>query len=345
VPRYVRFGVSSVPVVRRCGRSFAVHSVSVDRHVGGRRPHANRMDVMDRLDDIARANGGIVTRRAATEAGISDVVLRNCMRRGLVARVARGTYVAVSEPVCHADPAVITSLWRVVLSHESAAAWWGVDLHAPSPVMHVLAPRNRGRRTATVIDGVRLHRATIGNDACRLRGVAVTSPLRTVFDIARTASLEHAVATADSFLRAGLLSIEELLGAAHVLPAAPGRCRIQLAMSLVDPTSGSILESLARVLLWRNGLRPPTSQLKVLSRRGSLIGRFDFAWPEIRLILECDGLMFHSGREVFARDRRRWAALTRAGWRVVVVTWQDVVGDPAYVVGLVRELVNSGAQP
>lgn len=300
---------------------------------------------MDRLDEVARANSGIVTRRAAKAAGIDDHVLRDRMRRGSIARVARGTYIAASAVVRQADPAVVTSLWRVVLSHQSAAAWWGVDLPVPVPVMHVTAPRNRGRRTAAIVDGVRLHRATLGGGQfCRLRGVLVTTPLRTVLDVARSASLEHAVAIADSFVRAGLLSMEELAGAARVMPAAPGLCRVQLAVSLVDPECGSVLESLARVLLWRNQLRPPSSQLKVLTKRGSLIGRFDFAWPDIALVLECDGRTFHSGREVFGRDRRRWAALTRAGWRVVVVTWHDVVEDPAYVVDLVRDLVNSGAQ-
>jgi very-short-patch-repair endonuclease len=73
------------------------------------------------------------------------------------------------------------------------------------------------------------------------------------------------------------------------------------------------------------------------------VARVDFAWPELRIALECDGFEFHSDRATFRRDRRRWTALTRAGWRVIVVTWADVVGDPNYVAGSVAVMLAGAA--
>jgi very-short-patch-repair endonuclease len=118
--------------------------------------------------------------------------------------------------------------------------------------------------------------------------------------------------------------------------------RIQVAASLIDPESGSILESLTRLLLWRHGLPNPRTQVSVRGAEG-WIGRVDFAWPDHKVILECDGYEFHAARSLFQRDRRRWSALVAAGWRVAVVTWLDVVGDPTYVVKLVRDLLPTAA--
>jgi very-short-patch-repair endonuclease len=107
---------------------------------------------------------------------------------------------------------------------------------------------------------------------------------------------------------------------------------------LIDPDSGSILESLTRVLVWRSGLPMPKSQFTVRESTG-WVGRVDFAWPWLKAILECDGYEFHADRSAFQKDRRRWSALSRSGWRLGVVTWFDVTCDPEYVVALVRDLL------
>src|SRR5262249_50640104 len=51
--------------------------------------------------------------------------------------------------------------------------------------------------------------------------------------------------------------------------------------------------------------------------------RLDFAWPEIRLALECNGEAYHD----FQRDNERWRRLGASGWRVLPVTWRDVTRD------------------
>jgi len=54
----------------------------------------------------------------------------------------------------------------------------------------------------------------------------------------------------------------------------------------------------------------------------------DFLWRAERLVVEVDGFAFHASRRSFESDRRRDAELAAAGWRVVRVTWRQVVDEP-----------------
>jgi hypothetical protein len=224
---------------------------------------------------------------------------------------------------------------EVVLSFWSAVAWWGVDLPRPLRRVHVTAPRNRKTRR-DAIPGVRLHRAVLTGEIRSVRGVPVTSPLRTCLDIARHAALEEAVAVVDGFLRLKLLRHDEFVAAASAAKG-PGRLRIQLVATLVDPGSGSVLESLTRVLLWRNGLCPPASQWRI--EHQGWLGYLDFAWPAHKVALECDGYEWHSSRDMFEKDRLRWSTLSRLDWKCGVVTWFQVTTEPEYVVHLVADLL------
>jgi very-short-patch-repair endonuclease len=110
-------------------------------------------------------------------------------------------------------------------------------------------------------------------------------------------------------------------------------------VELVDPRAGSIFESITRVTLVVAGIVPPHSQFEVYDANGRWIGRVDFAWPSKCVILECDGFEYHGDRDAFERDRRRWTALVRAGWRVAIVTWRDVADEPAYLIEVVTDLL------
>lgn len=57
----------------------------------------------------------------------------------------------------------------------------------------------------------------------------------------------------------------------------------------------------------------------------------DFAWPELKLIVETDGWAAHGTRRAFAGDRRRDRRLDAAGWRVIRFTWYEVEHEPERV--------------
>lgn len=188
--------------------------------------------------------------------------------------------------------------------------------------------------------GVRVHRADLaGDDVVVVGGTRCTTPLRTVLDLARLLDFAPAVAAMDSALRRGLVGAGELAGAVAALPRAPGSRAVRAAAGATDPRAGSVLESLARVLLCGSGLPAPLTQYEIRDRTGCFVARVDFCWPAARLIVEVDGFAYHSDRDAYRRDRDRLNALGHLGWQVLRFTWEDVVHRPEHVVGLVRSML------
>jgi very-short-patch-repair endonuclease len=69
----------------------------------------------------------------------------------------------------------------------------------------------------------------------------------------------------------------------------------------------------------------------------------DLLWPEERVIVEVDGYPFHRSRAALHRDRRRDAVLEAAGYRVLRITWRDLVDEPtAVAVRIARVLALAG---
>ena len=54
----------------------------------------------------------------------------------------------------------------------------------------------------------------------------------------------------------------------------------------------------------------------------------DFLWRAARLVVEVDGFAYHSTRQAFERDRRRDAELQAAGFRVVRLTYRQILAEP-----------------
>ena len=65
----------------------------------------------------------------------------------------------------------------------------------------------------------------------------------------------------------------------------------------------------------------------------------DFSWPEMRVAVETDGYRTHRTRRAFEDDRRRDERLTLAGWRVIRISWRQLVERPTEVVLLLRGLL------
>lgn len=216
------------------------------------------------------------------------------------------------------------------LSHELAAQVWGVEL-VGDPVRRLTVPRNRSRR---VVPGWQVVRSDLRTaDVEMVEDVRVTSLPRTLRDLTAVLALDHAVAAVDSALRQHLVPLEEL-----ELRRALGRGgdRPRRVAGLVDPLSGSALESLLRVLMALAGLPAPLSQYRIEDRQGQLVARVDFCWPMARLVVEADGFAFHSDRDSYRSDRRRLNRLELLGWRVLRFSWEDVVGQPDAVAAAVR---------
>lgn len=77
------------------------------------------------------------------------------------------------------------------------------------------------------------------------------------------------------------------------------------------------------------------------------VGRYevDFVWRTERLAVEIDGYSFHASRRAFERDRLRGQELTALGYRMIRVTWRQMVDEPLRLVAqLAQALSVAGRQ-
>ena len=262
--------------------------------------------------------GVLVPRADLLASGVTPGRIRRALDRGALREPAPRVYVQ-GPPGPHEPVRAHTVSLRGVASFGSAAGLWGIETVRPDPRLHVTIPRARWnpRRTAVV-----LHRADLGaGEAARARDVPVTSVIRTLRDLSAALPLPEAVIAVDSALRARLVTPASLVGACGALARA---------VVLADAASGSVLESLCRVLLVQAGWPPERTQLRI----GAI--RVDFAWPSRQLVVEVDGFAFHADRAAYRADRRRTNALVLEGWRVLRFSYEDVTRRPEHVLASVR---------
>jgi very-short-patch-repair endonuclease len=79
----------------------------------------------------------------------------------------------------------------------------------------------------------------------------------------------------------------------------------------------------------------PDFNTKVLGRE------VDVFWRSESLIVEVDGYEYHSNRQVFESDRARDAALVAGGYRVIRVTWRQLVDRPYEVVARIAQALQA----
>jgi hypothetical protein len=229
---------------------------------------------------------------------------------------------------------------RATLSHESAAAVWDIPLVGTS-VNRVTVPRDRRR---AVVDGWEVRRRDLAPDeVVVVNGQRVTTPLRTLLDLALVLPLPEAVAAADAVLHDG--AVEEVR-LRHVLGSRRGRGARgpREVARLADGRAESVLESLARCAFAAAGLPAPELQREIRTAdRDEFVARVDFCWPAAKLVVEVDGFTHHSDRLDFRRDRARTNALTQLGWRVLRFTWEDVRSSPAGMCAVIRTCLRAAA--
>jgi very-short-patch-repair endonuclease len=252
--------------------------------------------------------------------------LAAAVQRGEVERLARGVY---GIPGLGPDLAVAIA-YDGVLSHTSAAAAWRLPLLVVPEKPHVTLPVNRNARPGPPAV---LHWAAIPPADLSTRR---TSLVRTVSDCARILPFGEALAVADAALAAGRLSHGELEAAVAAM-RGPGRPNAVRVAAAATGRAESFLESMLRSLLVTAGIDGFEPQ--VLIDAGGFRARVDLAHRPARIALEAEGYEFHGSPRDFAADCRRYDELIAAGWLVLRFTYQQVIGDPDWVVATVRRAV------
>jgi Protein of unknown function (DUF559)/Transcriptional regulator, AbiEi antitoxin len=303
-------------------------------------PAARAPDAMPSLDrrlaDLAARQHGVLSRAQLCALGVSGSAISRRVEAGRLHRVHRCVY-AVGHPALGRDgrwmAAVLACGPRAVLSHAAAGALWQIRASDAELVDVTVAGSGRPRHA-----GLRIHRArTLRPDEVAIRrGIPVTSPARTILDLAPMLSERALERLLD---RAELERVTDVRALDAIVRAKSGhRGCGPLRRVLAEHTPGttvtrSPLEERMLALCRAHGLPRPLVNHDVAGKE------VDFVFAEARLLVEADSWRYHRSREAFERDRERDALFARAGYRVLRFTDRQMKREPATVAATIAALL------
>ena len=282
-----------------------------------------------RIAQVAAAQRTVISRRQLVTLGIGSDMIDRALARGRLHHMHRGVYSLVPSPalpqLAREQAAVLACGADALLSHHSAAAAWGVSPAFIGDVDITVIAKETGRRRP----GIRVHRTEQLNprDAGRHQRLPITSPARTLLDIASIVSdrsLERAI---DEALIQRLVTHAAIAAVLARYPGREGTARLKALADAGRPTflTRSEGEEVLLELLRRGNLPIP----EVNARLGRY--RVDFLWRAEKVVLELDGYDYHRGRFAFERDRRRDAEHQLAGFTVIRITARQLAREPEAV--------------
>jgi very-short-patch-repair endonuclease len=251
---------------------------------------------------------------------------RHCVskavERQVIVRDSRGRY---SLPGGEAGMRAANRL-SAVLSHTSAAAYWGWEMKDAPARPTVTVPRNR-KVPANVRAEVDVFWRPLAPG--RIGSASVTSPTQTVLDCARWLPFDEALAIADSALRHRSLSHADLVKAGEAV-RGHGRREVLRVLENADARADNPFESVLRSI----GLDVPRLHLvpqleiRIPGRRAI---RPDLVDETLRIVAEADSFEHHGSRKALVLDCARYDNLVADGWTVLRFAWEQVMYEPAWV--------------
>jgi very-short-patch-repair endonuclease len=276
-----------------------------------------------RIAELARRQHGVVAREQLRGLGMGEGAIEGRVRRGQLHSVHRGIYKVGYRRINRKGrwiAAVLASGPGACLSHRSAARLWG--LMAPGDEWtEVTSPRHsRSRRR-----GIVCHEGTIATDERGLvDGILVTSPFRTIFDLAVLLDLRG---LERAWHEAEVRGLRDRVSLPMLLERYPGRQGSRnLRVLLADPEPVGItrndFEEAFVALVDACGIRRPRMNAD-LALRGRFV-QIDALWERERVAVELDSRSVHGTNKNFESDRQRDRILVAEGWRTMRVTWRQL---------------------
>ena len=284
-------------------------------------------------------SGRIFQGRAAIDAGL---VSRRQLNSRAWQRLFQGVYADSRLKINHATRCAAATEFVLpadsVIAGRSAAKLYGAAGREDGDPVEALAPR------AVVVPsnaGVIVHCGKLApEDRLQRKHYALTTPVRTCWDLARWLSPVEAVVVIDQLLARGVVTPAQL--AAYRLkrraetPTPRGIRRYERVLELVDGGSQSPQESRVRVRLMLAGVPRPQTQCAIRDRAGTVVARVDMGWREYCLAVEYDGFGHVGSFARMGHDRQRHNAINDAEWDVVYVTAADLRHDFERIVAQVK---------
>jgi very-short-patch-repair endonuclease len=256
------------------------------------------MGVSEIVDEL----GGFATTGELRLRGATERMLTAAVRFGHVRRVRNGWY-STAKP---SDPRFRAVRVGGRLTGLSAFRQWGAWVLFPPSILHVAVPYNAARLRAQ--GRVRIHYEHAQSSGTKTEVSALDALVRVMLD----EPVDVAVPCIDWLLRTGRVDRMQIERCVLELPA-----QRRGIMRLVDRSSQSVLESVARVRLQTAGFWVAPQQ-----STGEL-GATDLV-VEGTVALELDGREFHA--DSFESDRRRDLITTVEGRHVIRVS-RNMVRD------------------
>jgi hypothetical protein len=269
---------------------------------------------------VAAAQAGAISRSQLLAGGMSPSSVHRRLRNGTLVSELPGVYsVGGSADTVERRRwiAVLAVGGHPVLSFDSAARMHGLSAVAASGPVVLTVPHSGSQ----ALPGVVVHQ---------------------IDDLAATwrrgrlgLALEDAVATKRT-------TFEEV-GQVLRSVARRGKPGVRLLTALLDehrpgePVAESVLERDWFRLVDRSPLPRPVRQ-HALPRTDGVRGLVDSAWPAVKLVVEIDGRRWHQRIADMKRDRDRDLHASAAGWLVVRLLHEHVVGAPEETM---REVVST----
>lgn len=293
---------------------------------------------------LASRQHGVITRVQACAQGLSQRAISRRVESGHWETLFPSVYRVEGAPRSWHQRLAAALLWAgrgAALSHRVAAG------------LHGFARGARDGLELTVSRDLRLpapaavHRvsALMPRDLSSVLGLAVTSPTRTLVDLAATSLVQDLRASVDEALRRRWTTLDRLQVAVCRAAHQPGVVALRAIVAELaggDAPTQSELESRVAEVLEAAGLPRPIRQQVVVV--GGAVRRMDFRVPGTPVVIEADGYAYHSGFDTFERQRERHRALASRGLVVLPWTWAAVRDRPEHlVVQLVETLSRFGA--
>ncbi|HEY5334143.1 MAG TPA: type IV toxin-antitoxin system AbiEi family antitoxin domain-containing protein [Solirubrobacterales bacterium] len=274
------------------------------------------------LAELARRQHGVVSARQLADFGFPPRTITRWVQDGKLHRLHRGVYAVGHEALSWEGRLVAAVLANepAVASHRTAAWIWGLLRTRPG-TFHLTAPTRRHRKKLVVV-----HFAALDpDDTTTVDGIPLTSPARTVLDLAPDESrreLERLLQRADEDKLLDRRRFEATLARAG---GHPGRRKLAEALRAYKPERATLRSDLER--RFRNhvlaaGLPHPQTNVAVEGYE------LDAYWEAEGFAVELDVYATHGSPRSFEEDRKREDDLLLAGIELIRVTDRRLDREP-----------------
>jgi very-short-patch-repair endonuclease len=296
------------------------------------------------IADLFARQHGLIRRTQALDHGVGPDAVRHRVRSGQWRRVYRGVYQLAGSPQTFHQrllAACLAAGHGALVSHRAAAKLWQI------PISEELVELTIPERRRISIPGAIVHR-TVDLATIRRRwiqNVPVTGLARTVVDLAGVVGEDQLAVLLDHALAERMVSAQTLRRFLSDLERrgrkGAGRLvRLLAERSMESAAPESLFEWRLIRMLRAHGLPRPIAQYRVRLGSGRR-ARLDFAFPDSLLAVEADSYRHHASLTDWSRDRVRNNELMALGWRVLPVTYRDLVTTPALVANQIERCLNA----